>query len=192
LGFEVCYVGLQGDGWLWDILHVVLGCVHVIYIAGWVAMAVPYEVARFSTVKARSFGAQLTQDFFLRLCDSCVGVCIVAEVLMLVVGCPGVRQVHWDLDIVICRSCGVGGVVDRSLLLLLLWPLLLVLLRASSPCLQSELVLILSEGIVERPWIQESLSSPDKLNHLFAFRDVDSFFFVFIVGHREWASYDLI
>jgi hypothetical protein len=44
---------------------------------------------------------------------------IVSLILTSVVGCPSVRQVHWYLDVVVRWSWSIGGVVGRSLLILL-------------------------------------------------------------------------
>jgi hypothetical protein len=136
----VSNIGLGLDVWLGDVLHVFVFCVHVVYVARWVAAAVFGEVAHLSTVEAGSLGVWplvvgLSLDVrgivILWLGHVCVGV--VALVLTLVVWGSGPRQVHWYLDIVVCRSWCIGGVVLRPLLLLLLLGSLLVLLGLSSP-----------------------------------------------------------
>ena len=71
-------------------------------------------------------------------------------------------------------------------------PLLLVLLGVRSPCSWLELILALAEGIIERSWVWESLSSLDEFDHLSSFGDFDGFGFILIIGHREWSMYDLI
>jgi hypothetical protein len=191
LGFQVSHVGSRSDGWLWDVLHVVFYCIHVVYVAQWVATAVPREVARFSAVEAWPLGAGLTWGFLLWLGDCCIGVHITAGVLSVLIQCSSVRYIHRDLYIVIGWAWCVGGVVRWSLLLLLLWMSLLVLLTVS-PGPWLELVLILTEGIVIWLRVWESSSGPDEFDHLSAFSDVDSFRFVFSVCGQEQCSYDLI
>jgi hypothetical protein len=124
----------------------------------------------------------------LILCDGGIGVGVVTLILTSIIWCPSSRQVHWYLYIVVGQTGCIGGIVSRPLLLLLLlWPLL-VLLRTSSPGSWPKLILILSECVVESSWVGDSLPSPDKFDHLSAFRDVDRFCFVFVVVLREWVS----
>jgi hypothetical protein len=108
----------------------------------------------------------------------------------MVIGCSGVRYIHRHWDIVVCRSWGVGGIVGRPLLLLLLllWPHLL----AIAPAMWLELVPVLTECVVEGSRVWESSSGSDEFNHLFPFCDVNGLFFVLVVGCGEWAPYDFI
>jgi hypothetical protein len=154
-------------------------------------MAVPCKVTGFSTIEAWSFGAWLMWGFFLWLSDHHVGVHIAAEVLSVVIWCSGMRYVHWDLYIVISGAWCVGGVVCRSLLLLLLWSSLLVLLTVS-PGSWLELISILTEGIIERSGVWESSPCSDKFYHLSSFCDINGFGFVLSVCGWEWGPYDFI
>jgi hypothetical protein len=120
----------------------------------------------------------------------CVG--IVALVLALVVWGSGPRQVHWYLDVVIRGSRCVGRVILWPLLLLLLLGSLLVLLGLSSPGSWSELILVLSECVVESSWIGNSLSGSDELNHLSSFGYVDRSGPVFIVILWDWEFDDFV
>jgi hypothetical protein len=86
-------------------------------------------------------------------------------------------------------SCG-GIVIWSLLLLLLLLRPLLVLLGASSPGSWPELILILSEHVVESSRIGDSSSGSDEFDHLSTFSDVDGFRFVFAVVLREWIPDD--
>jgi hypothetical protein len=159
-------------------------------------------VAYFSTIEAGSLGARslivvLPLDVrgvvVFRLGHVCVGV--VALVLASVVWGPGPRQVHRYLDIVICGSWCIGGVILWPLLLLLLLLLLgplLVLLGSSSPGSWSELILILSECIVESSWVGYSSSGPDELDHLSSFGYVDRPGLVFVVSLRNWEFDDFV
>jgi hypothetical protein len=89
-------VGLCCDVWLRNVPHVVILCVHVAYVARWVATAVFGEVAHFSAVKAGSFRALVLVGLFLgircvAICFlrvNCVGVRVVAPILALVVWGP--------------------------------------------------------------------------------------------------------
>jgi hypothetical protein len=155
-------------------------------------VAVPGEVAGFATIEARSFELRAAR-FFLGLCDGHVCICIISLILALVIGCSGAGQVHGNLHIVVCRLWGISGIVGRSLLLLLLLlPLWLVLLRASSLSLQLELASVLPEGVVKGPQIWESSSSSDKLYHLSAFHNFDSFGLIFVVSCGEQGLYDFV
>jgi hypothetical protein len=156
-------------------------------------------VAYLFTVKAQSFWAwtlivRLSLDVrcivILQLGRICVG--IVALVLASVVWGPGPGQVHWYLDVVICGSWCIGGVVLQSLLLLLLLRPLLVLLGSSSPGLWSELILILSKCVVEPPWVGDSLPSSDEFDHLSSFGYVDRPGLVFVVILRDWEFDDFV
>jgi hypothetical protein len=117
----------------------------------------------------------------------CIRVGIVALVLALVVWSPGPRQVHWYLDVVVCGLRCVGGVVLQSLLL----RPLLVLLGSSSPGAWSELILVLSERVVEPPWVGDSSPGSDKLNHLLSFGYVDrpGLVFVIILWDRKFDDF---
>jgi hypothetical protein len=92
------------------------------------------------------------------------------------------------LDIVVCWARSRGRVVAWSLLLLLLLQPLLVLLGTSSPGSWSELILVLSECVVEPVWVRDASPGPDEFNHLSTFSDVDGFHFVFAVVLREGVS----
>jgi hypothetical protein len=175
-------------------LHVLFCAVHVVDITGRCTATVPGEVARFSTVEAGSFRSRVAR-FFLELCglcSCCVCVCVISLVLASVVGCSSARQVHRNLYIVVCRSWGIGRVVGGSLLLLLLLPLCLILLRASSPGLWLELSSVLSEGVVEGPRVWKSSSSSDEFYHLPALHDLDSLGLILVICHGEWGLYNLI
>jgi hypothetical protein len=157
-------------------------------------------VAYLSTVEAGSLGAWLlVVGLSLDVCGvvvlwlGCIHVGVVALVLASVIWGPGPRQVHWHLDIVVCGSRCVGGVVlwPLLLLLLLLRPLL-VLLGSSSPGSWSELILILSECVVEPSWVGDSLPSSDEFNHLSSFGNVDCFGFVLVVCLWDWDSDDFV
>jgi hypothetical protein len=156
-------------------------------------------VTHHSAVETRSLWALALVGLFLGVC--CVAICflhvdrvgvgVVASVLASVVWHSSARQVHWYLDIIVRRAWSCGGIVIWSLLLLLLRSLL-VLLRMSSPSSWSELILILSECVVEPSRVGDSLSGSDEFNHLFAFHNVDHFCFVVIVILWEWVPDDLI
>jgi hypothetical protein len=155
-------------------------------------------VAYLSTVEARSLGAwSLIVGLSLDICGIvifwlgriCVGV--VALVLASIVWGSGSRQVHWYLDIVVCGSRCIGGVVLRPLLLLLLRSLL-VLLGSSSPGAWSELVLVLPKCIVEPPWVGDSLPSSDEFDHLSSFGYVDHPGLVFVVVLWDWEFDDFV
>jgi hypothetical protein len=162
-------------------------------------MAVLGEVPYLSTVEAGSLGAwSLIIGLSLDVCGivvfwlSHVRVSVVALVLASVVWGPSPRQVHWYLDVVVRRSWRVGRVVLRSLLLLLLLRPLLVLLGTSSPGSWPELILVLSECVVEPSWIWDSSSSSDEFNHLPSFSYVDCSGLVLIVSLRDWEFDDFI
>jgi hypothetical protein len=86
-------VGSWCDVWLGDILHVVVFCVHVAYVAGWVAATVFSEVTHFSAVEAGSLWPLVLVGLFLGVCCvaicllhvDCVSVGVVASILVLVV-----------------------------------------------------------------------------------------------------------
>jgi hypothetical protein len=144
-------------------------------------------MAYLSAVEARSFGSwSLIVGLSLDVCGVAifwlgrVCVSVVALVLASVVWGSGPRQVHQYLDIVVCGSWCVGGVVLWPLLLLL-WGSLLVLLGLSSPGSWSELILVLSERVVESPWVGNSSSSSDEFDHLSSFGYVDCPGLVFVV-----------
>jgi hypothetical protein len=98
----MCNVGSRCDIWLWDVLHVVIHGIHVVYVARVVAATVFGEVARFSAVEAWSFGLRTAVVLLCRgahcvtvrvitwLCRDGIGVYIVTLVLALIVGCPSV------------------------------------------------------------------------------------------------------
>ena len=115
-----------------------------------------------------------------------VCVDVVALVLVSVVWGPGPRQVHRYLDVVICGSWRVGGVVLRSLLLLLL------LLGSSRLGLWSELILVLSECVVEPPWVGNASPGSDELDHLLPFCYVDRSGFIIVVSLWDWEFDDFI
>jgi hypothetical protein len=193
----VSNVGPGLDVRLRDVLHVFVFRVHVVDVAGWVAAAVFSEVTYFSTVEARSFRAQsLITGLSLNIRGivvfwlGCVHVGVVALVLASVVWGSGPRQVHWYLDIVVCGSRRVGGVVLQPLLLLLLLRPLLVLLGSSSPGAWPELVLVLPKRVVEPSWIGDSLPGSDEFNHLSPLGDIDCLGLVFVVVLWEWVSDD--
>jgi hypothetical protein len=155
------------------------------------------EVAHFSTVETGSLGARsLVIGLSLEVCGvvvlwlGCVHVGIVALVLASVIRGSSLRQVHWYLDVVVCGMWYVGGVVLWSLLLLL--RPLLVLLGSSSPGSWSELVLILSECVVEPSWVGDSSSSPDEFDHLSSFGYVDRSGFVVVVSLWDWELDDFV
>ena len=152
-----------------------------------------------STVEAGSLGAwSLIIGLSLDVCGivvfwlSHVRVSVVALVLASVVWGPSPRQVHWYLDVVVCGSWCIGGVVLRPLLLLLLLGSLLVLLGSSSPGTWSELILVLPKHIVKPSWIGDSSSSSDEFNHLSSFGYVDCPSFVLIVILRNWEFDDFV
>jgi hypothetical protein len=195
----VSNVGLGLDVRLRDVLHVFVFCIHVVDVAGWVAVAVFSEVTYFSTVEARSFRAQsLITGLSLNICGivvfwlGCVHVGVVALVLVSVVWGSGPRQVHWYLDIVVCGSRCVSGVVLQPLLLLLLLRPLLVLLGSSSPGAWPELVLVLPERVVEPSWIGDSSPGSDEFNHPPSFSYVDCSGLVLVVSLRDWELDDFI
>ena len=68
----------------------------------------------------------------------------------------------------------------------------MVLLRMSSPGLWSELILILSECIVEPPWVGDSSPGSDEFDHLLSFGDVDRSSLVLVVSLRDWELDDLV
>ena len=90
------------------------------------------------------------------------------------------------MDVIVGWARGVGGVVDGSLLLLLLQAWLV--LRSSSPGTWSELILVLSKCVVGPSWVGDSSPSPDELDHLPSFGYVDRFGFVLVVGLWDWDS----
>jgi hypothetical protein len=162
-------------------------------------MAIFGEVAYFSTIEAWSFQAwSLIVGFPLDVCGivvlwlSGVRVGIVALILASVVGDSSSQQVHWYLDVVICRSWCIGGIVLWSLLLLLLLRPLLVLLGLSSPGLWSELRLILPKCVVKPSLVGDSSSGPDEFDHQSSFGDVDHPGLVFVVGLWNWEFDDFI
>ena len=57
----------------------------------------------------------------------------------------------------------------------------MILLGATSPGSWSELVLVLSECVVESPWVGNSSSSSDEFDHLLSFGYVDCPGLVFVV-----------
>jgi hypothetical protein len=181
-------VGSWYDIRLRDILHVFIFGIHVIDVARWVAATVLGEVTHFSAVEAWSFrawslivGLSLNVHGVVVFRLDRVHVDVVTLVLVSVVCSPGPRQVHWYLDIVICGLWCIGGIILRLLLLLLLLRPLLVLLGASSPGLQPELILVLPECVVESSWIGDSLSGSDEFDHLSSLGDVDHPGLIFIV-----------
>jgi hypothetical protein len=196
----VINIGSWCDIWLGNVSHLFVFSVHVVDVTRWVAAAILGEVAYLSTVKTGSFGAWsliigLSLDVcgvvVFRLGSVCVGV--VASVLASVIWCSGPGQVHRYLDIVICRSRCVGRVIlwPLLLLLLLLGPLL-VLLGSSSPGLWPELILVLSERVVEPSWVGDSLSGSDEFDHLSSFGDIDCSGLVFVVSLWNWEFDDLV
>jgi hypothetical protein len=153
-------------------------------------------MAHLSTVKAGSLGTWsliigLSLDvrgiviFWL----GCVCIDVVALILASVVRGSGPRQVHWYLDVVICGSWRIGGVILWFLLLLLL---LSSLLGSSSPSLWSELILVLSECVVDPPGVGDSSSGSNELNHLSSFGYVDCPSFVLIVILWNWEFDDFV
>jgi hypothetical protein len=189
------------DVWLGNVLHVVIFCVHVVYVAQWVAVTVLGEVAHLSTIEAGSLGALVLVGLLLGVC--CVAICllhidrvgvgVVSSVLASVVWGSSARQIHRDLNIVVYGLQCIGRIVlwPLLLLLLLLWPLL-VLLGASSPGLWPELVLVLSKCVVKSSWIGDSSPGSDEFDHLSPFYNVDCLRLVLVVVLREWNSDDLV
>jgi hypothetical protein len=156
-------------------------------------------VAYLAAIETGSFGsrsliARLSLDVcgvvILRLGRVCVG--IVALVLASVIWGSGSGQVHWYLDVVVHGSRHVGGVVLWSLLLLLLLWSLLILLGSSPPSAWSELILVLSERVVESSWIGDSSPGSDEFNHLSSFGYVDCSGLVFVVGLWNWEFDDFV
>jgi hypothetical protein len=143
-------VGSGLDVQLGNVSHVFIFHVHVAYVARWVASAVFGKMAHLPTVEAGSFGAcSLIAGLSLGVCGVVIfwldRVCVnvVALVLASVIWSPGPGQVHWYLNVIICRTWCVGGVVLHPLLLLLLLlSSLLVLLGTSSPTSSSKLILV--------------------------------------------------
>jgi hypothetical protein len=193
---DFCYQSIHVvswcDVWLGYILHVFVDCVHVVDAGRRSTSAVFSEVPCFATVKTGSFGS--STDVVLLYRDVChpivvvlsgVGVSVIL-ILSSVVGGSSAREVHWYLDVVVCRARGICGVVLWSLLLLR--RPLLVLLRASSPRAWSELPLI----VVESSWVWQPSSGSDEFNHLSAFRDIDGPGFVLVVVLREWNLDDFV
>jgi hypothetical protein len=194
----VSNVGSWCDIRLRDVSHVFVFGVHVVDVTCRIAAAISCKVACLSTVEAGSFGAwSLIVGLALNICGvvifwlGCVCVGIVALILVLVVWGPGPRQVHRYLDVVVCRPWHVGGVILRSLLLLLLRPLL-ALLGSSSPGSWSELILVLSECVVESSWVGDSSPSSDELDHLSSFGYVDRSGLVFVVSLWDWEFDDFV
>jgi hypothetical protein len=143
-------------------LYIVVHGVHVVYVARGIALAVLCKMANLAAIEAWPFGSGVVV-FLLCLSahhvipllgGSGIGVGVVALILSSVVRCPGARQVHQDLYIIVGWMWRIGRVIYWPLLLLLLRSLLLVLLWASSPCLWPELILVLPKCIVEgsRVW----------------------------------------
>jgi hypothetical protein len=156
-------------------------------------------VAYLSTVETGSLGAwSLVVGLSLDACGVVIlwlgriHIGIVALILASVVRGSGPRQVHWYLDVVICGLWCIGGVVLRPLLLLLLLGSLLVLLGLSSPGSWSELILILSEHVVEPPWIGDSSPGSDELDHLSSFGYVNRPGLIFVVILQDWELDDFI
>jgi hypothetical protein len=173
------------DAWLGYILHIFVDGVHVVDAGRCSTSAVFGEVSRLATVEAGSFGSPA--DIILLYRDVCYSVVVslggvgvgIALVLSSIIGGSGAGEVHQYLDIVVCRTRGVSGVVLWPLLLLR-WPLL-VLLWASPPRAWSELALV----IVEPSWVWQSSSGPNEFDHLSAFRDVDGSGLVLVVVLRK-------
>jgi hypothetical protein len=189
----VTNIGSWCDIQLRNVSHVFVFSIHVVDVTRWVAAAILGEVAYLPTVKTRSsrvwvLVVRLSLDVrgivVFWLGRVCVG--IVALVLASVIWGSGPRQVHGYLDVVVCGTWCIGGVVLRPLLLLLLLGPLLVLLGSSSPGSWSELILILAERVVEPPWVGDSLPSSDEFDHLSSFGYIDRPGLVFIVSLRNW------
>jgi hypothetical protein len=99
-----------------DILHVIVFCVHVAYVARWVAAAVLGKVTHLSTVETGPLWALALVGLFLGV--RCVAICflhvdhiavsVVASVLASVIWHPSAQQVHWYLDVVVCEAWGRG------------------------------------------------------------------------------------
>jgi hypothetical protein len=191
LCFEVGYIGSWSNGRLWDILHIFFGGVHVVDATFWHAVTVLCEVAWFSTVETRAFESRAAW-FFLGLRGCCIGICVVTLILLAIVGCSGSGQVHWDLYVIIRWSWHIGGVIDWSLLLLLLLLSAWLVLLAVSPCSRLKLVSVLAECVIEWLGVQEPPSCSDQFYHLLSFCDLDSLGFVFSIHGQEWNSYDFI
>jgi hypothetical protein len=97
----VCNVGTGCDVRLWDVLHVIVHSIHIVYVTRGVAVAILGEVAGFSTIEAWSFEVRMsvvllcwgahciTIHVISRLCSDGIGVCIVVLILVSVVGCSG-------------------------------------------------------------------------------------------------------
>ena len=146
----------------------------------------------FAAVEAGSLGS--SADVILLYWDVChsivvglssVGVGVVL-VLLSIVGGSGAGEIHWYLDVVVCQTGGVCGVVLWPWLLLW-WPLL-ILLWTSPPRTWSELSLV----VIEPPWVWQPPSGPDEFDHLPALRDVDGSSLVFVVVLREWYLNDFV
>ena len=105
---QFIYVVSWGDAWLRDMLHVLIDCIHVIDAGGWAATAVFCEVSYLSAVKAGSLGAS---GFIVLLYRGIrhlgvlhlggVGIGVVVLVLPPIVGCPGTREIHRYLHVVV-------------------------------------------------------------------------------------------
>jgi hypothetical protein len=178
--------------------HVFVNGVHVIDVSCLSASTVLGEMSYFSAVKARAFGSfgsiVLLYQYFHHIAVlglGEIGVCVVVLVLASVIGGPGAGQIHGYLHIVIGWARGIGRIVDGSLLLLL-WSWLV--LRASSPCTWSELVLalILPLIVVIPSWVWQSSSGSDEFNHLSSLCDIDGSGFVFVVVLGEWNLDDFV
>jgi hypothetical protein len=69
---------------------------------------------------------------------------------------------------------------------------LLILLGSSSPGSRSDLILVLSECVVESPWVGNSLLGSDELNHLLSFGYVNHSGLVLVVILRDWEFDDFV
>jgi hypothetical protein len=149
-------------------------------------------VSWLAAVEAGSFGS--SADVILLYWDVCHSVVVglsgvgvgVVLVLSSIVRGSGTGEVHWYLDVVVCQSGGVRGVVLWPWLLLR-WSLL-ILLRTSSPRAWSELSLV----VIESSWVRQSSSGPDEFDHLSTFCDVDGPSLVLVVVLREQYFDDLV
>jgi hypothetical protein len=157
----VCNVGSRHNAWLQDVLHIVVHGIHIVYVARGIASAVLCKMATLAAIEAWSLRSGVA--IFLLHLSTChvipwlggcgIGVSVVALILSSVVWCPGVRQIHQDLHIIVGWAWCISRIIYRSLLLLL-GSLLLILLWASFTSSWSELILILPKCIVEGPQVR--------------------------------------
>jgi hypothetical protein len=138
------------------------------------------EVAQSTAMEARSYR-------FGGLCRHTFGEGLVGSWEPSVVRGSGPRQVHRDLDVVVCGAWSVRGVILRGSLALRLALLIILAIPAALLEVASELLEVVLGSVV-----RDSSACAYCFDHLSGLGVLDGFGLVLLVVLREWGCYDCV